>query len=88
VRALSSFVAVASLFGAVALVPVIGGDLFVLFLFGLFLFGLFLLVLVGIGADSKTAPYASTILQSTQRSGAMAHEHGPLMRKQRARETL
>ena len=82
-RALSSFVAVASLFGAVALVPVIGGDLFVLFLFGLFL-----VALVGIRADSKTAPYASTILQWTQRSGAMAHEHGPLMRKQRARETL
>ncbi len=82
-RALSSFAAVASLFGAVALVPVIGGDLFVLFLLGLFL-----LALVGIRADSKTAPYASTILQWTQRSGAMAHEHGPLMRKQRARETL
>lgn len=39
-RALNSFVAVASLFEAVALVPVIGGDLFVLFLFGLSLLAL------------------------------------------------
>jgi len=81
VRALSSFVAVTSLFGAVALVPVIGGDLFVLFLFGLFL-----LALVGIRAGLGDRTSTSTILQWTQRSGAMAHEHGPLMRKQRARQ--
>jgi hypothetical protein len=48
VRALSSFVAVASLFGAVALVPMIGGGLFVLFLFGLFL-----LALVGIRGGTR-----------------------------------
>jgi hypothetical protein len=51
VRTLSSFVSVASLFGAVALVPVIGGVLF-----ALFLFGLFLLALVGIigGLEDRT----------------------------------
>ena len=42
-RTLSSLVAVVSLFGAVAFVPIVGG---ILFAFGLF--GLFLLALVGV----------------------------------------
>jgi hypothetical protein len=42
-RTVSSIIAVASLFGALALVPVIGG-----ILFAMFLLGLFLLALVGV----------------------------------------
>ena len=50
-RTLSSLVAVISLFGAVAFVPVIGGVLF-----GFVLFGLFLLALVGVigGLDDRS----------------------------------
>ncbi len=50
-RTLSSVVAVLSLFGAVALVPVVGGVLFVFVLFGSFL-----LALVGVigGLEDRT----------------------------------
>ena len=50
-RALSSLVAVGSLFAAVALLPVIGDVVF-----AVFLFGLFLLALVGVlsGVEDRT----------------------------------
>jgi hypothetical protein len=81
-RTLSALVAALSLFSAGALVPVVGGVLFVFVLFGLFV-----LALVGVvgGLEDRTVRQHDPAMDP--RGGALAHETRPLEQQQTARNT-